>query len=512
MAAGRLIRVLILVLLMGPGLVPPAGSQSAPSPDRRPVCFDCFWQYQDPTFRDELVRFYGGYETGDPVLRAELTYLLARVEDDSEKLCQSFDAFEAIDAGSLDPGRALLVTETLAFTAEECGRDPLALFRSSAELARAVGDDSKAAIYDQVARKVHRPRFGDAVIVGKTSAPSGVRAYVLGESAIRVAPGQIAGVQVERTVRDWISYQMAHDFSVAAVNPELLLTYHEGARLREIVGAGEVTVRALSGTLAARSGSKWFAADENGLFRFEVLPDKLQYPTTRAWRDLALLVDTHGISSLVAPAVRQKADLVIGCGDHPSKMKAAYYLARKGVNVYFPCDRFVGEMIGHDAAGTLIGSAPVRATPDGAIIGDRPVTFRIDETVVVEDTDVAGVLQYYDAPARYFANLARLVPLRVDVVKVQKAGQASRVTRRATELDATAIGVRVWNQQDYEAVRDWLARSPKHRAVLFHSAPYPDGIRLFDEFPSQTTFGDTRPRFITEPPTMVGSSRNFPEP
>jgi len=500
MDTGRFIRVLSLLLLMTPSLVPTADAQSPPVSYDQPICFDCFWQYQDPVFRGELIRFYSAYETDDAVLRAELIYLLARVEGSAERLCQGFQAFQAIDAGSLEPARALLVAETLAFTAEECGADPLALFRRSAELARIVGDDPKASIYAAVARGVHRPRFGDAVIVGKTAAPSGVQAYVLGESAIRVGSGQIAGVQIERTVRDWISYQMAHDFSEASVAPGALLTYHEGARLREIVGAGKVTVRALSGTLAARSGSKWFAADESGSFRFEVLPDKLQYPTTRVWGDLALLVDTHGISSLVAPALRQKADLVIGCGDHPSKMKAAYYLAQKGVNVYFPCDRFVGEMIGHDAKGTLIGSAPVRATTEGAIIGDRPVTFRTDERVVVEDTDVAGVLQYYDAPARYFANLAHLIPLRLDVVQINEAGQASRVTARAAELGATAIGVRVWNEQDHAAVHEWLARSPKHRAVLFHTAPYPDGIRLFDEFPSQTTFGDTHPRFITDAP------------
>jgi hypothetical protein len=473
-----------------------------PVPLRPPVCFDCFWQYQDPAFREELVRFYHRYETGDPVLRADLAYLLARVEGSRESLCEGFEAFEAIRSTELQPSRALLVAETLAFTAEECGRDPLPLFRRSSELARAAGDTSKADIYSSVASGAYRPQFGDAVTVRKKSAPSGVRAYVLGESQIQVKQGWSTGVQIERTVRDWISYQMGHDFSEQAVRPAEVLGYHEGARLREILGGGGVTAHALSGTLAARSGSKWFAADEKGTFRFEVLPDKLQYPTTRAWGDLALLVDTHGISSIVAPALRHDVDLVIGCGDHPSKMKAAYFLASRGVDVYFPCDRFVGEMIGYDAAGTLIGSAPVRATANGAVIGDRPVLFRTEETIVVEDTMVRGVLQYYDAPARYFAHLGRMVPLRVDVVQVTEAGQAIRVTRRAVELGATAIGVRVWNEEDYAAVREWLARSPEHRAVLFHTAPYPDGIRLFDEFPSQTTFGDPKPRFITEEPAQ----------
>jgi hypothetical protein len=47
-------------------------------------------------------------------------------------------------------------------------------------------------------------------------------------------------------------------------------------------------------------------------------------------------------------------------------------------------------------------------------------------------------------------------------------------------------------------VRDWLASSREHRAVLFHTAPYPAGYRLFTEFPEQTTFGDPRPVFLTD--------------
>jgi hypothetical protein len=482
-------------------LMPFCVQAADPPASPNPICFDCFWDHQDPAFRTELTRFYERYETDDPVLRAELDYLLARVRGQHQQLCHSIAAFEAIDAGKLPPPRALIVAETLAFTAEECGRDPGPRFARAATLARALGDESKALTYDAIARGGFAPRFGEEVVVRKIpAAPPGVRAYVLGESEIRVGRGHVVGVQIERTVRDWISYQMAHEFSGTPVERDALLPYHEGARLREITDSPGVVVRALSGTLAARSGSRWLAADENGIFRFEVLPDKLQYPTTRAWGDLALLVDTHGISSLVAPAVRQKADLVVGCGDHPSKMKAAYYLARKGVNVYFPCDRFVGEMVGYDAAGALIGSAPVRTTIEGAVIGGRPVTFSTNEMVVVEDTDVAGVLQYYDAAARYFRALGRLVPLKLEPVMVDGAGQAARVTGRASELAAKAIGVRVWNEDDYVAVRDWLASSREHRAVLFHSAPYPDGVRLYDEFPRQTTFGDTRPRFIRDRP------------
>ena len=80
-------------------------------------------------------------------------------------------------------------------------------------------------------------------------------------------------------------------------------------------------------------------------------------------------------------------------------------------------------------------------------------------------------------------------------------GQAARVTGRAVEIGAEVVAVRVWTEEDYRAVRDWLAGSESRRAVLFHSAPYPDGNRFFGEFPGRVTFGDAKPRFLRAEPT-----------
>jgi hypothetical protein len=46
-----------------------------------------------------------------------------------------------------------------------------------------------------------------------------------------------------------------------------------------------------------------------------------------------------------------------------------------------------------------------------------------------------------------------------------------------------------------EKLRLWLASTPRHRAVLFHSALYPHAQGLFRDFPRQVTFGDLHPRF-----------------
>ena len=483
-----------LLLLVVSGCAGKAATTEAQAP---PVCYECFWSHQDPAFRAELVRVYETRDPADPLLAADVRYLLSRVRGDREGLCEAFRSFRRLRRSEDDPSRRLFLDETLAFTAGSCGGSPSRYFQRASRSARAAGEDWKAEVYQELANGWYRPRFGQAPLDYRVAAPERTEAYVIGESAIHVRAGCRVGVQMERTVRDWLSYQMSFDFSESAPEPARILTYHEGARLRDILAAADVTVVPLPGALVAKRGNRWFAPDEQGVFRFEVLPDKVQYPTTRSHGNLAYLVDTHGISTLVEPAIRQGAELVVGCGDYTGKVRAAYHLARRGIDVYFPCDRFVGELIGYDAPGTLIGSAPVSAEPGGAVIGNRPVTFRVDETVVVEDTTSSGELQYYDAPARYFRKLGGILPLKVEWVEIDGAGQSERVVRQALETGATAIAVRVWTEEDYRPVRDWLAASSEHRAVLFHTAAYAAGHRLFHEFPEQTTFGDPKPRFVS---------------
>ena len=287
--------------------------------------------------------------------------------------------------------------------------------------------------------------------------PAGTRSFVLGASKVVLAPGTRVGAQVERTVRDWLSYQMQWDERDRPVPKDSLLTWHEGARLRDLLDAVPEKIVPLTGALAARQGDRWLAADEEGVFRFEVLEDKMQYPTTLEYDGVALLRDTHGISALVEPAVRERAGLVVGCGDAVPKMEAAVWLARRGVNVWFPCDRFVGDVLGYEGTGVLLGSAPVRAEGGRAVIGDRPVAFRADETIVVEDFTGRGPLRYYDAPARYFRALGAALPsLKLDFVDVDDAGQSDRIVRRA-EADRS--------ERDRGARPDRRGRRPRARVA-----------------------------------------------
>ena len=438
-----------------------------------------------------MIEVYGDRRSDDPLLDAQRRMLVATVADDPKELCRARRTLTADD----DPARALYAAEALAFTAGACGADRVKAFRAAAARAQGASDPFKAAVYTAIAERRFVPQLGDATIERRLTIPKDATSYVLGASKIVVRPGTEVGAQVERTVRDWLSYQLVWDGADRPVGKSALVTWHEGARLRDLLDATDASVVPLTGTLAVKHDGRWLAADGDGVFRYEVLEDKIQYPTTLVAGEVALITDTHGISALVNSARRENVTLVVGCGDSIGKMNAAFALARSGVDVWYPCDRFAGEVLGYDAPGVLVGSAPVRREGDHAIIGDRPIRFEIEEMVVAEDFGGSGPLMYYDAPARYFRALAALVPIRIELVAVNDAGQSARVVDRAESAGAKVIGVRVQTAEDAAPVRKWLRASPSHRAVLFHSAPYAAGNALFGEFPGQTTFGDARPVF-----------------
>ncbi len=326
--------------------------------------------------------------------------------------------------------------------------------------------------------------------------PKHFETITLGRSAIRLRDGARVRTQVDRVTRDWLSgINFTH--RPGAFAADRVVPWHEGARTMDLVAYAAVDVQPVWGTMARKFGERWFAPDADGTFRFEVTADKVYgYPTNLFLDDRNVWInDTHGISALAWDATA--ADLVIGCGDHVGKADAAYDLARRGVNVYMPTDRFLYTLMGTQTAGMVLGSAPIRDTDEGAVLGDQPVTFRVDEPIVVSNTTQRYPLQYYDTPFRYFGALASYanVEFNLTAVDVPGYGKAGVVVERARELGAKLIGIRVATLEEHDVVAAWLAGDRDRRAILFHSAVYPDGYRLFAEFPDQTSFGDIHPEF-----------------
>jgi hypothetical protein len=327
--------------------------------------------------------------------------------------------------------------------------------------------------------------------------PKAFKTIVLGSSAILVDKHTKIKTQVDRVTRDWLQ-----GFNIKnapwALDPETVATWHEGQKIRELVKLTKAKAIPVTGTKAKRIGDAWYAPDAKGLYLFKISEDKIyNFPTNFVLDDTtAIINDTHGISALAWDAL--DANLVIGCGDSPGKMEAAYYLAEHGVNVYAPTDRYIGQLIGTDTQGIVIGTAPIKKRGHQAVIGDQPISIDAKETIVVSNTQGHYPLQYYDAPYRYFKALADYLgkPLDIVPVEVKAYGKADIVITEARKRGAQVIGIRVWGKQEHDAVAAWLTENSKHRAILFHSAVYPEGYKLFYEFPKQTSFGDTRPKFL----------------
>lgn len=314
---------------------------------------------------------------------------------------------------------------------------------------------------------------------------------IIGKSLIKIKKGSKIKTQVDRVTRDWLSAYLISN-PPWQFSQDKYVPWHEGRKIREILDAVEADVSVVWGTRAKKIENKWYAPDAEGIYRFRVSEDKIyNYPTNILIDAQTVLInDTHGINTIAWDSL--DADLVVGCGDLDGKMEAAYYLAGKGVDVYMPTDRFIAMLIGVKTKGTIIGSAPVRKTADGAVIGNQPVSVDTDEPIMVTNATGGYPMQYYDAPYRYFTELARYTgrPLKIVPVEINEYGRADKLVERAQREKVKVIGTRIISKEEYEAVSRWLKADKTHRAVLFHSAVYPDGYKLFFEFPAQTTFGD----------------------
>jgi hypothetical protein len=114
----------------------------------------------------------------------------------------------------------------LAFTAASCAANPARAFREAAGKAGAASRYFKARVYAELAEGRFTPHFGEVAIRRRRSVPERPKEFVLGASRIVVRPGARVGAQVERTVRDWLSYQLSWD---GAAFSQGLLTWHGGA-------------------------------------------------------------------------------------------------------------------------------------------------------------------------------------------------------------------------------------------------------------------------------------------
>ncbi|HUS18817.1 MAG TPA: hypothetical protein VMZ25_04160 [Terriglobales bacterium] len=475
-------------------LLPSTQLHGAPAAKEVPAtCYSCLWDGYGVQVRNDLIEFYRQYRRPDPLVMADVRYILWRAS--SNPNCDARQEYRTVAKNDADVHRRWVAYSILGMGARECGEEGTSELREAAGLAGKLGLVAEAKHLLSASRNELHPSVERHTIEHALPVPAGATTMVLGASKIEIASGMRIGAQVDRVARDWVSYQMNWDLSGKPFPAAQLLSYHEGAILKAVAEKSAVEVYPLTGTLIAKINGQWFAPDEDGRFRFNILGDKVQYPTTHERGDLAWIEDTHGVSALVEQAVERKMQMVVACGDSEGKAEAADYLSHKGIHVVFPGDRYQDLLLGYTGPGVLIGTAPVKESQGKTVIGGQPIRFALKETIVVEDTTRPFPMQYYDSAARYFRRLSGFVPLHAAYVLVEGPDEMNKVLDRARKLNATAVAVRVTTLNEAVQLRAWLEKSSSNRAILFHSGLYPYAQPLFRDFTRQVTFGDLRPRF-----------------
>ncbi|MEM4253823.1 MAG: hypothetical protein QXR48_00335 [Candidatus Woesearchaeota archaeon] len=438
--------------------------------------------------------------------RADLMLMLGRITKNDSMICESLQWYDRALQETNNMEKQALIYETIASI--DCGRNKRAFLLEAAKRwvllnnsARAKLDESLAT-YQKTNLKFETGDVDSALFLQNASR------IIIGETSIVLQQGDAVLTQSDRMKRDWLGLQVKDDLFGSQVLTTFSerLTYnsselredigwHEGGRMDELAKAGIEPVVGY-GTLVARLRDKWYASDENGIFRFEVPLDKLLYPTTRFLRDdLTVIMDTHGVNMLVEQALRRNVSAVMGCCDHPGKIKAAEYLAKKRVPVICLTDKYLNLALGHNLS--IVGSPPIKRVGSKIIIGGQPVEIKtIEPIVVMNSTDWPYAVWYYQTPANYFSTLQESVPLKIYYVQIDGFNQMEKVVQKAKSVGAKVIAARVFNSNDYDILRKWLVESGQHRAILFHSVSYPYGYLLLKEFPKQTSFDDPNPRVV----------------
>ena len=347
--------------------------------------------------------------------------------------------------------------------------------------------------------------------VGSSTKPTKV---IIGGSKIelRTVNKLTVGAQVDRVVRDYLWYNSSFDANVPAdrVPQDIsqVVPYMEGARVQEMMKWANVSVLPLTPSYALKKDNGYYyGSDGQGNFIFEICPGKTQYPTCEylnpSGGEFVIMHDTHGFNAVAEQAYlnKNKVDLVIACMDMPAKADAALYLAQNGIQCYAPCDRFTNELMGYKQEFgidiEILGSAPIRQTEYGAVIGDCPIEIGLDEFIVAQYTDREYPDQYCDTPSRYFRQLQEVYNVNLTVTEVYaNVGETSKLVKEARNQSAKVIGARIFSEDDYWPLKLWLEEDKSNRIVLCHSVAYEFGVQLFREFPEQTSFGDLNPEFV----------------
>lgn len=433
----------------------------------------------------------------DAFTKGDLLLVLGRLTSDNNTKCLAMRYFDNISEGN--PIRKALAYESIASIG--CGRDKKNFYLAASRIWLAAGNAFRAEIDRQLALQMqietNATEFREQSNITIQPHPE-VKEIILGDDSL-LMNNQTVVAQVDRVTRDWLGLQYQDPYSPRILTTfserltynesELLadIGWHEGGRLKDM----GITPDLAAGSLVQRIGDRWFAFNLDGTERFEVPIDKVMYPTTRFLRpDLAVVIDTHGINMLVERAELMNATVVVGCCDHPGKIAATRYLSNRNITVLCFTDKYLPLLINQGIK--ALGSPPVTNHSGAISVGNQEIHITSDDVILAMNiSSDAYATSYYETPTRYFERFKSAYPLfDVRFFTLTDFGQMRYFIARAEALNATVIAIRVFNSDDYQYAHEWLSKDRHRRAILFHSTPYPYGVKLMREFPRQSTFDD----------------------
>lgn len=436
--------------------------------------------------------------------KGDIYLVLGRLTKNDQLLCRASTYFKNVSKDN--PEQLALAYETIASL--NCNKEKKEFYLKASDLWKERGNYFRAELDKRLANETQlKFYYSIKDLPPITKQIEDWEKIIIGNSYIKLDSSDLIVSQTDRVSRDWLSYQFQSPFSNNLLttfserlylnSSELLpaIGWHEGARIKELKQAG-LAHKIASGTIVKKIGNNWYAPDEKGIFKFQVPLDKIMYPTTRFLKeDLAVIIDTHGINMIVEQAIRHRATIVIGCCDHPGKIKAAKYLSDNGIKVICFTDKYLPQLLFSNAA--VLGSPPITKNGTNFILGKRPIEInRHEKIIVMNSTNNPYAIWYYQTPTNYFSTLSNIIDLNLDYVLITDFNQMDKVITKAEQESADIIAVRTFNSNDYFAVKEWLEKDSSHKAILFHSTSYPYGYKLLKEFPSQTSFDDINPIII----------------
>src|SRR5271166_301839 len=243
------------------------------------ICYTCLFKEPGvpPNFAEKIKK----YKADDALVIGDREFLVWRATGKQD--CAALDNYRKDAENETDPNRKLQAYSVLAFTARECTnlKNGEENFNKASLVALSINRKAEAAALHSLSKKkTFHPNFGDVDIMSSLTPVNGATTMILGESTIELTKNMRIGSQVERVFRDWMSSKLDWSAQFQPAKPGSVIPWGEGLTVDAIMKiAPKVQVYPLSGTMVARRGGEWYGPDETGVFRFNVLDDKIQYPT-----------------------------------------------------------------------------------------------------------------------------------------------------------------------------------------------------------------------------------------